>query len=91
MSASIFPELGEKYSRIPSFPCCSLMALIYIIIINKGVTPTGSNQRNYIAGGLGEEERGKHRKVGVKRKCRVLAQPPYSPQGNGRQSPMAEP
>ena len=34
---------------------------------------------------------GKHRKVGVQRKWRVLAQPPYSMQGNGRQSPRAEP
>ena len=30
---------------------------IIIIIIIKGVTPTGSNQRYYIAGRLGEEDR----------------------------------
>ena len=34
---------------------------------------------------------GKHRKVGGKRKWRVLAQPPYSPQGKGRQGPRVEP
>ena len=33
---------------------------------------------------------GKHGKVGVKRKCRVLAQPPFSPQGNKRKSPKVE-
>ena len=34
---------------------------------------------------------GKHEKVGVNRKWRVLAQPPYSPQGSGKQSPRVEP
>ena len=34
---------------------------------------------------------GKHRKRRVKRKWGVLAQPPYSPQGNGRQVPRVEP
>ena len=58
----------------------------------KGVTTTGSNQRYYITGG-GVRKRGKRGKtgkqgkVGVKRKWRALAQPPYSLQGNGRQSP----
>ena len=34
---------------------------------------------------------GKCRKVGVKRKWRVLAQPTYSPQGNGRELSRVEP
>ena len=34
---------------------------------------------------------GNHGKVGVKRKWWVLAYPPYSPQGNGKQSPRVEP
>ena len=43
---------------------------------------------------LGVRKRGKtgnHRKVRVKRKWWVLAQPPYSLQGNRRQSPRVEP
>ena len=39
---------------------------------------------------LGVQKR-KDRRVGMKRKWWVLAQPPYSLQGNGRQSPKVEP
>ena len=39
-----------------------------IIYIYKGVTPAGSTQRHYKAGGSGEEEKtGNHGKVGVKK------------------------
>ena len=41
--------------------------------------------------GNGGKERGKHGKVGVKRKWWVLAQSLYSPQGNLRQSPRVKP
>ena len=34
---------------------------------------------------------GKHGEVGVKRKCWVLVESPYSPQGTGRQLPRVEP
>ena len=64
--------------------------IIIIIIINEQLQQAALTQRYYIAGGLGEEERGNHGKVGVKRKCWVLAQPPYSLQGNGKHSPRLE-
>ena len=44
--------------------------------------------------GEGDAEKsktGKHGKLGVKGKWWVLAQPPHSLQGNGRQSPRVEP
>ena len=43
--------------------------------------------------GWGQEKRkdGKYGKVEVKRKWLVLAQPPYSPQGNERQLPGWKP
>ena len=66
---------------------------IYIyILFYYGVTPAGNNQRYYISRGV--RRRGKtgiHGKVGVKRKWWVLAELPYSPQGNGMQSPRVEP
>ena len=55
-----------------------------MIMIIKGVTPAGSTQRYYIAGGSREEGRQENTKVVVKRKWWALAQPSYSPQGNGR-------
>ena len=60
---------------------------ILLFKLSRGVTPAGGTQRYYITGGLGE----KTRKVGVKRKWRVLAQPPYFSRGNESQSPRVEP
>ena len=53
-----------------------ILSLSHIYIYIKGVTPAGSTRRYNIAGGSEEEERQENRKVGVKRKWRVLALPP---------------
>ena len=56
------------------------------------LTPAGNTQRYYIAGEVRRRGKtGNHEKVGVKRKWWVLSQPPYSYQGNGRQSPRVKP
>ena len=58
-----------------------------IIYIYIGVIPAGHTQSAISLEGVEEEEREKHGKVEVKRKWWVLAQPPYSSHGSGRQSP----
>ena len=48
------------------------------------VTPAGSTQQHYIAGGLGKEEgQEKHNKVEMKRKCEFLLSLPIHPKEMG--------
>ena len=64
----------------------------YLLSLSLLLTSASSTKRYYIVGGSGEEERQENgKKVGVKRKWWVLAEPPYSPQGKGKRLQREEP
>ena len=66
--------------------------IIIIIIIIEEKPPQATLKGIIFVGGSGDEERRKNQgKVGVKRKWWLLAQSPYSSQGNGRKLPRVEP
>ena len=61
--------------------------IIIIIIIISIVIEEAALKGNISLGVRRRGKTGKNGKIGVKRKWWVIAQPPYSSQGNGRQSP----
>ena len=66
--------------------CAQTQGDIYILLLLLRSNLSRQHSRFYIAGVVRRRgNTGKYGKVGVKRKWWVLAQPPYSPQGNGRQ------
>ena len=64
---------------------------IYILLLLKSNPSRQHSKALYLWGVRGRGKTGKHGKVGVTRKWRVLAQLPYSPQENWSQSPSVEP
>ena len=80
---------GSQGSSILKYPhgvhvCIYIYIYIYIYIIII-INPSRQPSRLLYSWGVRRRGKiGKQGKVGVKRKWWVLAQPPYSPQGNGR-------
>ena len=86
---------ARVYNRDWSLRCFLLLALIawlhWNTYIYSYILLRSNSSRHYIAGGVRRRGKtGKRVEVGVKRRWWVLANPPYSPQENGRQSPWVE-
>ena len=62
-----------------------------ILLLLLRSNPRRQHSKIYCWGVRRRGKTGKHGKVEVKRNWSVLAQPPYSPQGNGKQSSRVEP
>ena len=88
----IEPETFHTKTACPSHSHTQGVS-IYIIIIYyyKEVTPLGCTQGAISPRGQEKRRGRKTRKVEVMRKRGVLAHPPYSPEGNGRESPGWKP